>query len=69
MNLRSYCPELNSNYQIVNFDDRMLAFGPGAVVIHDVPNFFALIFNSFEHLGVEYSSRLPTYQYDNLRVA
>lgn len=56
-----YCPELDSDYQIVNFDDRMLAFGPSAMVIHDVPGFFALVFDSLEQLGLEYSSRQATY--------
>ncbi|MGV3604455.1 MAG: hypothetical protein ACO1N1_24750 [Dyadobacter fermentans] len=56
-----YCPELDSNYQIVNFDDRMLALGPSAMVIHDIPNFFALVFDSLEQLGLEYSSRRATY--------
>jgi hypothetical protein len=56
-----YCPELDSDYQIVNFDDRMLEFGPCAMVIHDVPGFFALLFDSLKQWGLEYSSRQATY--------
>jgi hypothetical protein len=56
-----YRPELDQDYQIIDFDERMLAFGPCAMVIHDIPGFFALLFGSFRQLGLEYSSREATY--------
>lgn len=56
-----YCPELDSDYQIINFDERMLAFGASAMVIHDISGFFGILYEALDRRGLEYSSRRATY--------